>query len=914
MTSLDKTTAFTSTAISDSNSIRIAEGPQKPHRQYSCPICQKVFKRSEHCLRHVRGHTREKPFSCRFCGRRYSRKDLVSRHEKSFHPLGSLEHNINNSIDTNTGAHQNNVEEEGNSILPDVGYHTLSPGVDEEYDQRPDARFSQNTQNTDTSPDKSMEHITQDTQQPQSDTQEPRQSNIADETTQSSLPPHTETNSTAQDGYLGNSPTHAQLDLSDLRSPYRQSQLQDFAFPSSTSVPLGTAQQSHLSGSYLGDDGQVNANRPSSDQLDSIDFNAHSAYDNHLPNLPDGIDFFSMLPNGATNIDMDSAISNYLFNSGYSPTIDNDMARPLGDSNSSVTSQLAQDSHDLLLPSTDPTELRNAPGSFARLPTVIDQKPRNVNIPILDATAHFNIIADVRRRLSPEQFSQFQLPTAQKLQQYLTSYFTCFHHHLPILHLPSLDMRMPYVPLVLAVSAIGALYRLNRKVARLLWQWAEMMVEPALQRDPSDLMAPCLTEAVQSRLLLSLYAVFSGDTKDVVSAIERSGFWATEYRIRRCALNRDSLLTQPTSWLEWTTRETSKRLLCGIFTLNSLLTVTYDTTPNVSLTQDLNIEMPADEGWWEAKDAQQWQHAVDASDLHDRVTISKALTQLVYGDDADDDDGDVNPNRFTRASITWSGFATTVIMHAVGLHMWSIMQCSHSVTGITALSSPSWAPMYARIQYSLARCHALVVANAQRDQEPHSEKGAVIFNCQALLRIAYVRLFTSAGSVDRMMLLSQNDAQLESSIQSYMHAVQKRSPFLTKAVLEAFGGFSTPIKAGYLMVRKTAALSWSVEHAIAAWDCALFVTKWIHALETRHPDDDPLDPAEAQNFANFSELLNEVESDYDGKGSLAGEVARVWACFLDDTWVWAITPRMGHVLRLLSKAYIKEWNARAILA
>jgi hypothetical protein len=44
-------------------------------------------------------------------------------------------------------------------------------------------------------------------------------------------------------------------------------------------------------------------------------------------------------------------------------------------------------------------------------------------------------------------------------------------------------------------------------------------------------MAPCLTEAVQSRLLLSLYAVFSGDTKDVVSAIERSGFWATVYGI-----------------------------------------------------------------------------------------------------------------------------------------------------------------------------------------------------------------------------------------------------------------------------------------------------------------------------------------------------------------------------------------------
>jgi hypothetical protein len=127
--------------------------------------------------------------------------------------------------------------------------------------------------------------------------------------------------------------------------------------------------------------------------------------------------------------------------------------------------------------------------------------------------------------------------------------------------------------------------------------------------------------------------------------------------------------------------------------------------------------------------------------------------------------------------------------------------------------------MYEKIQQSLARCHALIVANAQIDPGPNSERGAVIFNCQALLRIAYVRLFTSAGNVDRMMLLSQNDAELESSIISYIHTPQKRTPFLTKAVLEAMGGFSTPIKAGYLVIRKTAALSWSVEHAIAAWDC-----------------------------------------------------------------------------------------------
>ncbi|RAL61425.1 hypothetical protein DID88_009355 [Monilinia fructigena] len=60
---------------------------QKTPRIYTCSVCQRQFKRSEHCSRHERGHTHEKPFPCRLCGRRYARKDVVIRHEKSFHRL-----------------------------------------------------------------------------------------------------------------------------------------------------------------------------------------------------------------------------------------------------------------------------------------------------------------------------------------------------------------------------------------------------------------------------------------------------------------------------------------------------------------------------------------------------------------------------------------------------------------------------------------------------------------------------------------------------------------------------------------------------------------------------------------------------------------------------------------------------------
>jgi hypothetical protein len=99
------------------------------------------------------------------------------------------------------------------------------------------------------------------------------------------------------------------------------------------------------------------------------------------------------------------------------------------------------------------------------------------------------------------------------------------------------------------------------------------------------------------------------------------------------------------------------------------------------------------------------------------------------------------------------------------------------------------------------------------------------------------------------------------------------------------------------------------EQTSNAISIALFVTKWIHGLETRQDRaKNPLDPAELKNLQNFQTLITEVETDYESRGSLAADVANVWACFFDDTWVWGITPRMGHSLRLLSRAYAEDWK------
>jgi len=346
------------------------------------------------------------------------------------------------------------------------------------------------------------------------------------------------------------------------------------------------------------------------------------------------------------------------------------------------------------------------------------------------------------------------------------------------------------------------------------------------------------------------------------------------------------------------------RLLYSIFIMSSLTSVTYDLCPGFSVTQDLDIELSEPECLWEASTREEWETLRKSQPSRKSITVRDAMTHLLFG-------------RAQRAasddSVKWTAFVTTMVFHAVNAHMWSVMQCTQSLTAFAVDEENDKllkAGFISQVDTCLARCYALLTADrSERDHTSDDPEGPVIFNCLALLRSAYVRVFTGAGNFNRMILLSEDSKQIDSTIVAYLVSDQERSPFLTRAVDRAYGGFLTPIKAGHLLVRKTAALSWSVEHAVAAWDCALFVTKWIHVMEMQQQEIPP-NEAEAQNLRNFKTLLSEVDSDYDGSGSLAGEVARVWAGFLDDTWVWGITPRMGRVLRQLSDAFIKDWEVK----
>ena len=338
-----------------------------------------------------------------------------------------------------------------------------------------------------------------------------------------------------------------------------------------------------------------------------------------------------------------------------------------------------------------------------------------------------------------------------------------------------------------------------------------------------------------------------------------------------------------------------------------MASLAYDIPPMFSITQDLDIELLDEEKLWEAANRAEWMVLQEQRADSLCVTVRTAFTHLVLGKEHPSSDT-------TGTPLRWTAFSTSIIMHAVNIYMWHLMQSTQSfgafaVENSTALTLKT--AMVSQTEATLARCYALLTADRpERERTSDDPEGPLLFNCLALLRSAHIRVFTGADNFNRMALLTGSGREVSASVEALVTGnALLRGPLMTRAADKAYGAFLTPIKAGYLLVRKTAALTWSLEHPIAGWDCALFATKWVHTLEMSQLEHPPTQD-ELMIISNFRVLLSEADSDYDGYGSLAGEIMGVWASLMDDTWTWGVTPRMAQVMRKLSSAFKKDWKKR----
>lgn len=143
--------------------------------------------------------------------------------------------------------------------------------------------------------------------------------------------------------------------------------------------------------------------------------------------------------------------------------------------------------------------------------------------------------------------STFILPPRHALSGYISRYFTNFNRHQPLIHEPTWSPNEAPVPLVLAVCANGSVYSLEHAEAVELYRHALSMLLPT---DSG-------VWVLQTMMLLTAFAAWSGDPEDLRSAIQLHGRLTLELRKEWMVPSIDP--TNCSTWSHWIAEESRRR-------------------------------------------------------------------------------------------------------------------------------------------------------------------------------------------------------------------------------------------------------------------------------------------------------------------------------------------------------------------
>lgn len=154
-----------------------------------------------------------------------------------------------------------------------------------------------------------------------------------------------------------------------------------------------------------------------------------------------------------------------------------------------------------------PVDYRRSPGPSQALTT-----PK---APQVESDEEFDAIVRSIKGIDGESAIQppFNVQTRKELNDYLSTYFNLFHHHLPFLHPESFRPAEVSAPLLLAVLSIGALYAFNQDQAYHLHIASKQLVNQFVVNEENFSSRKCPLWTMQSTLINMIFASWSGDAK-----------------------------------------------------------------------------------------------------------------------------------------------------------------------------------------------------------------------------------------------------------------------------------------------------------------------------------------------------------------------------------------------------------------
>ncbi|KAH9232869.1 hypothetical protein K456DRAFT_336704 [Colletotrichum gloeosporioides 23] len=301
--------------------------------------------------------------------------------------------------------------------------------------------------------------------------------------------------------------------------------------------------------------------------------------------------------------------------------------------------------------------------------------------------------------------SQYVLPSKDELSRFIARYFGSFHRHQPFLHEPTWSASRSPVMLVLAVCANGALYSLERPTAFGLYKMAVQMTS--------------LTDegihALQTMMLLTAFAAWSGTKEDLRTALQFHGRLAFAIR-QEWALSEYGEGAETTTWEAWLARESLKRVTFCIFTLMNLMTTAYDIPSPLLL--EAQHGMPAHEKQWCARTEVDWAGAMRCAGNQTWPSAHVIVERLV--------------DEFLPVPSPIGMFGCHVLISFL-LQKIILLRRSCPTQDVIYLENRRY------FMRALQRWQLMWESEPEASLTPDHPQGPILFNCTALLRVAYIR-------------------------------------------------------------------------------------------------------------------------------------------------------------------------------
>ncbi|KAI6503341.1 hypothetical protein MCOR11_000945 [Pyricularia oryzae] len=853
----------------------------------SCPHCGRTFKRTEHLERHVRTHTKEKPFIC-ICGAAFTRRDLLTRHQRiTFHegeagPDGDGQAEAASSPDGN-----------GTSASRDVVGPVSGLGTD----------------------------------------MDPAHPDLAAAISLSGL---------SVEGWPQPMPVpvqqHQQAPLYPLPDQHPPPQASGFV----TSDP-GFVQSGFLSSHYMpaeGDGFGVDVQfRDFAHFLDGMGLPAEwSPYFHTGGSGADG---------EGEDVDVDDDVD-----AESCPSADN--------ANATVVTSQVPVRPDLRSGARTPfaTWLPSASAANRMTATLQELAPRPLNAdahPLRvteEQRAHLSTCLDDLGSVLPEP--SFRMPSRHALTRYVTSFFEGFHSHMPFIHLPTWRILDHPLELILGITAVGAQYCFEHRVAERLFFAGKAVALHRLQvrrgsgahwtsggkdggegDDDDD-----RTEIIRALVTLMGFATWEPKVSLLREAFNLQTVLAQ--LLRESGISHDPVQDVPSTpatdspdsidsedqdkaWRVWVKQESTRRSKLISFSFLHTHSIAYDVYP-VLRSNEIGLRLPCSTPEWKAPTAAAWCR-VRAEVVKEQLFFQEALSQLLRHSGANVNNTNVNNTNVNSTNVGSSSGASTPpqpldpIPTPLGnyLLLHGLLQRIHilrdlSLPGLS--SSPSSSLPSDEVDKLERALRAWTWGWQQAPEsslDPNNDNGPIPFTSSALVGLAYARLHCHLGPHRR---LDTRDPAVVAETLMRSPRVGRGDGGVISALLYAAHMLGIPVRLGVDRVARSQAFFWSVRHSLAGLECAVLLSKWLRSVGEDLKDGGGggavLTDSEERIVHWVSTIVEEayavVDFDDDGggdhdrgrggaapkdPGQLGLDVLRIWAHFFRRNAQWKFINFIG---------------------